>query len=278
MNDIQTDRTSFSLHDRGWIKSVHEFIESLLNLREEISDRKLWYRGHSDTKYKLLPTIGRKHEYVGNATIFSIEQEEQLLHRFRRRIYPHTGKALKAGEAMFIARHHGLPTRILDWTANALVGLYFACSTKPNKAATLWAIQKFDDSDDIDAFKLSQIENEKDLFNKYPDGNKGVKNKRTEDAIKILHPIYDSPRIVAQDGAFTFHSNPKKAIDSYKTALFVKKNLDICNLYKWRIRSQHKRTCIEQLRGLGITHRTTFPDLDGIAKSLWETEVLWQRK
>jgi hypothetical protein len=32
---------------------------------------------------------------------------------------------------------------------------------------------------------------------------------------------------------------------------------------------------IEELSGLGITERTVYPNLDGLAKSLWETEVLW---
>ena len=32
---------------------------------------------------------------------------------------------------------------------------------------------------------------------------------------------------------------------------------------------------LRELSGLGITRRTAFPDLDGVARSLWETQVLW---
>lgn len=272
-------RVSFRFDDRGWIKSVKEFIESLFDLRRTISNSKLWYRGQSDTQYKLQPTVGRKHRYIGKEVTFTLEQEKQLLHRFRRRIYPHTDRTLNAGEAMFIARHYGLPTRLLDWTANALFGLYFACSGQHERPATLWAIQKFEDSSDLDVFDIAKKENEDDLLTMYPNGDKGVNRKNTtEDAVKIVHPLYNSPRIIAQDGAFTLHSNPWKTLDSYQNASFLPNNLDISALYCWRIRSKNKRRFIEELSGLGFTHRTVFPDLDGIAKSLWETELIWHGK
>jgi hypothetical protein len=43
----------------------------------------------------------------------------------------------------------------------------------------------------------------------------------------------------------------------------------------WEIPSGAKIEILQQLSKLGITHRTAFPDLDGIARSLWETQVLW---
>jgi hypothetical protein len=58
--------------------------------------------------------------------------------------------------------------------------------------------------------------------------------------------------------------------------LFEKDNLDVSALYRWRIRARNKARIIAELSGLGITHRLLFPDLDGIARSLWETEVLWR--
>jgi hypothetical protein len=54
-------------------------------------------------------------------------------------------------------------------------------------------------------------------------------------------------------------------------------NLDIERLYWWCVLMQNKIPIIRELSGLGITHRTVYPDLDGIAKILWETEVLWSR-
>jgi hypothetical protein len=46
-------------------------------------------------------------------------------------------------------------------------------------------------------------------------------------------------------------------------------------LYSWHIPAERKVCIVKDLSRLGITQRTVFPDLDGVAKSLWETEVLW---
>jgi hypothetical protein len=39
--------------------------------------------------------------------------------------------------------------------------------------------------------------------------------------------------------------------------------------------AEKKTLLVEQLSELGLTQRSMFPDLDGVARSLWETEVLW---
>ena len=51
--------------------------------------------------------------------------------------------------------------------------------------------------------------------------------------------------------------------------------LDIQRLYTWSVRGNAKIKILQQLSSAGITRRTAFPDLDGIARSLWETQVLW---
>lgn len=270
---------AFEYSDLGWISSVDEFIQSLFKLRREIKNEKLWYRGQPDSKDKLLPTIGRLHEYGGRSKTFSIDDEREILHRFRRRAYAYDGGLVKAGEALFLARHYGLPTRLLDWTANALFGIYFATVEKPTCNGSIWTIRRVRGKKDLDAFKLAKISSEEKVFKLYGvDDKPKRRGGLTADGVKIVHPFYNSPRIVAQDGAFTFHSNPRRPLESYNGVYFQPDNLDILTLYRWRIRAKRKPEIVAQLSGLGITHRIVFPDLDGIARSIWETEVLWRGK
>ena len=182
-------------------------------------------------------------------------------------------RPVNAGEAIFLARHQGLPTRLLDWTANALYALYFACIEKRDVDGAVWALVRRSGTEksDIDPFEIAQQKDE-DALIKFLSTSRG---KRSRQIIKIIYPFYDSPRILAQDGAFTVYSDPWTALEAYEGNPFEHENLDIQILYRWRVPAKRKPIIVKELSGLGITHRLLFPDLDGIARSLWETEVLW---
>jgi hypothetical protein len=270
---VATTHVTFDRHDRGKIVSVPEFLSAVLNLRHAEANQKLWYRGHPSWDYKLLPTIGRELSYAGQKVLVRREREIALLHRFRRRAYPYVGRIITVGEAIFLARHHGLPTRLLDWTANSLFALYFACVSEREELhgqdGRVWAMarQAGSGEHEIDAFQLAGFPDEAALF-KFLFPN-------SDDVIRIIHPFYNSPRLVAQDGAFTVHSEPDVPLENFAGRTFRYGNLDIGALYSWIIPGERKTMIIKQLSGLGITHRIVFPDLDGVARSLWETEVLW---
>lgn len=269
--------------DQPSIKSVHGFIKQLLALRKPRGSRKMWYRGVSDVTHALVPTIGRDDEFpLGRWRSYDFEQEWQLLHRFRRRSYREVGGLLPAGEALFMARHHGLPTRLLDWTANALYGLYFACLGDPTKSACLWAMLGREDRDYIDGLTVAGISDELSLF-AYLDGRftayrRTARWEQRRRRLKLLEPPFNSARLLAQDGVFTVHNCPQIPLEEFVDKKFDADDLDIETFFCWKIPAGIKSDLIEQLSGLGITHRTVYPDLDGIAKSLRETELLWSTR
>ncbi len=261
--------TAFDIKPRPKITSLEMFVDEVFAVRKEHHDRKFWYRGIQKARYRLHPTVGRKLKYSRKELTLDGAGEINLLHRFRRRTHPIVGHTMTAGEAIFLARHHSLPTRLLDWTANALYALYFACvedecEDAKSEDGKVWALLPREHFSPLDAFDLVKKQSEQDLF-----GSLG------NPAVKIVHPLYNSPRLVAQDGAFTIQSNPWVPIEDYERQSFDEENLDIQMLYSWEIPNADKSEIVAQLSGLGITHRLLFPDLDGIARSLWETEVLW---
>lgn len=257
---------------------MQEFVASIFDVRASVSNKKLWYRGHAKDEYELIPSIGRKLVYAGRTVTLSAKEETQLLHRFRRRAYPYVGRAMTAGEAIFLARHHGLPTRLLDWTANALFSLYFTCIEHQDSDGTVWAMLRRSGSKDVDAFALADLRDESDLFSFRVERDAGtltLADPSDAYALKIVHPFYNSPRLLAQDGAFTMHADPWHSMDTYAGKEFIKENLDIERLYTWHVPATNKVSIVKELSGMGITQRLVFPDLDGVARSLWETEVLW---
>jgi hypothetical protein len=79
-----------------------------------------WFRGERDVDFStLLPQVFRE-EY----------DENNLLQSFRRRAHllnlPVIPPVPATDQWLFLARHVGLPTRLLDWTEGALIALYFA--------------------------------------------------------------------------------------------------------------------------------------------------------
>jgi hypothetical protein len=254
----------------GQIVSLADLLSSIAQLHCEIeeerqADAKLYFRGHAKASYLLIPTIGREHCYGGKKRMFSTDDELMLLHRFRRRSYTFFERAISPVEAIFLARQHGMPTRLIDWTANALFALYFACSEYANDDGRLWVMLPRETRGDIDVFDLIGTASEEELFEQ-------AKNS----GIRILFPFFNSPRAVAQEGIYTVHPDPWRPLDCYRDEPFEEDHLDIERLYAWSIPSGAKIDILRQLSSSGLTRRTVYPDLDGIARSLWETQVLWK--
>jgi hypothetical protein len=85
------------------------------------------FRGMGDTSYSLQPTVGRSRNY-------SVALERSLLFAFRRRVAQFVDDArFSDWDHLALAQHHGLPTRLLDWTTNPLVAAYFAASSLPGE-------------------------------------------------------------------------------------------------------------------------------------------------
>ena len=118
---------SYYHHPTLRIKSLPEFID-IVNRLAEISDvpeyGKLVFRGHSDASsdYQLIPTIGRKWpimEYSENRMV-----TEMLTLR------PEEFSGITSDfDLLSKLQHFGLPTRLLDFTYNPLIALFFACSS-----------------------------------------------------------------------------------------------------------------------------------------------------
>lgn len=89
------------------------------------SDSTWVFRGLGDAGFQLVPTIGR-------IPLYSLSRERAVLASFRRRVPQFVSDVgLNDWEHLALAQHHGVPTRLLDWTTNPLVAAYFAASAQP---------------------------------------------------------------------------------------------------------------------------------------------------
>ena len=88
-------------------------------LRKEYQGDPLLWRGQPNANWGLRPTIGRTHYHIGSKVSFNSNTETALLVRFRRYSYLELKRALTGWETLLLAREHGLPVRLLDWTTKS---------------------------------------------------------------------------------------------------------------------------------------------------------------
>lgn len=246
--------------DGGIIKGI----ECLMTKAGKLSafDRPggIYFRGQADGKWGLRPSIGRLDVLYGGKVLarYTPDDERNLLHRFRRHTYSHLNRPLNEWEALFLGRHHFLPVRLLDWSSNPLVALYGACWETDflDRNASIWSIRRV-------------VSEENDL-NVFTTPLSPVKVK----GLKILYPFYGSPRMAAQSAVFTIQEDPWRDIESYFPHGLPDEDFDVVELVRFEVPASEKGKCLDGLERLGINHRSLYPDLDGIAKGLWQTVVL----
>ena len=75
-----------------------------------------------------------------NLTACIASHEHSMTADFMRRAAPFFTVDMTQVEKYFVAQHHGFPTRLLDWTVNPLIALYFACSGEEDEDGCLYAV------------------------------------------------------------------------------------------------------------------------------------------
>jgi hypothetical protein len=109
-------------------------------------------------------------------------------------------------EYLMHIQHHGIPTRLIDWTRDILISLFFACydprqehTDKDGKVYYLWANEHQIDTVDIFTNKENVV------FNGYDDHavKMAVDEFRLLKDVVILEPLIQNPRMRYQQGVFT---------------------------------------------------------------------------
>ena len=141
----------------------------------------LLFRGQRQD-YTLLPKLARLNLKGEISNV-----EELMLNEFRRACVPLAEYQPEDNwDLLALAQHHGLPTRLLDWTSSALVAMWFAINKEPS-----------DDTEGIVWILKADVKDYRDKSEQ----EDPLSNKIT----KIFRPRVVSKRISAQSGAFIVH-------------------------------------------------------------------------
>lgn len=234
------------------IASVAEFLEAL-KVRKGRANSLLWYRGHADKTWKLLPGYQRLKKPQPESVLMSkFKQNANLLldHRPRSNF-----------EWLFLMQHYGVPTRLLDWTESPLVALYFAAAAQGKKPGAVWV---------LDPIKLNQSTKARPEDYKFVPAFEDEKVK-DYDTLSVeskpelgIEPMAvmatrNNARIQAQLGVFTISHHAKKDIEDIG---------DKSHLLGLEIPANKKDQILAELEILAFGKFQVFPELSSIGEMI----------
>ena len=202
------------------------------------------FRGHSNKKWRLQPSVGRGNSY-------GLDGERFLLDHFRRLAEPYvTSSELTELDWLSLAQHHGVPTRLLDWTANSLIACFFACATNRSQAGEA--------DGQVVAIEISSV-GFFDSKDQSAAGPLGVLST------KLIRPRALAGRIVNQRALFSIRAHPEVPWDVHTNGI---------RFGTFDIPGDLKELLLRGLHNIGIDDAHVMPDLDGLARMLkWQHEI-----
>lgn len=199
--------------------SLVSFINPLL----KEGKKHLLFRGERLASRTLIPKVGRVKDTFGKYITESVEKT--MLTRFLKRASGYNVEIpLKITEALMVAQHHGLPTRLLDFTTNPLVALFFS-------------VERFSKDSDGDSVVYVYDETTFDWADTIEDPFKITKNV-------VLSPYYLHKRMHNQQSRFMIVAKPneeikdskiRKIIISCAARKTIKRELNICGVNKMNL-------------------------------------------
>ncbi|MEQ9334398.1 FRG domain-containing protein [Thalassobaculum sp.] len=236
-----------------YVESVEQFVSLVENTGPQI------FRGQT-RDWAVLPGILRP--TLADARQRNPELEKNLLQRFRLNAAAYIPVLERTEKPDWwrcaaIAQHHGLPTRLLDWTRNALTALYFAVAGKhaaANPAGPDAAAQ--------DSVVFCRPLPEVFTFGKF---SRCFPWMHADRQVMFLQPDVTHSRIFSQSSLFSVH--PGSPVDKVGAEAYA------ADLQAIRIRASDCDRIQIGLARLGVHRVSLFPDADSVASHVvWEVD------
>ena len=218
------------------VESLSEFSRSL-SAHYYRHERGYWvFRGHSSITFQLIPKVGR----IPYTSKTRQKAEQSIFRMFKRCAVQYLSRIPSNDwDWLALAQHHGLPTRLLDWSFNPLAALYFAVEERIAEDGIVFALH----------------------------GPRRVPQKMIDagNPFSIGSPMRFVPNIIVprvwvQEGLFTIHADIEIPLSATLRRDWGLEQIIVPAACKNRVRYELYRQ--------GIHRAALFPDIDGLASHL----------
>lgn len=214
------------LHDKD-IRSVEDAIE--LGINPDFERGQFIFRGQVNDDWDLIPKLLR--DYPLDAEVIEIACYETLLLGIKNP-YLNTFDPI---ELLMNLQHFGIPTRLLDWSSDILIALFFACYDEKeefiHKDGNLYVVER----SQYTPFKINSSENNSFRQPINPSTIDLFKKRLYTNDIHVIEPVIKNPRLRIQDGCFMFFPflpldiNEKKYVTLHDFMRAKNKHLELEN-------------------------------------------------
>ncbi len=228
----------------------------------------LWYRGSRSRSLTLTPSLFWKFADLSDEELDRLERN--LFFEFQARARELHERGLSDWDYLFFMRHHGVPTRILDWSDAFGIALHFALETPPapGECPCVWILNPYalneatwEWRDLVQPKYVGYVQSEDDFWD-YGELLESPEDWEHDGAVAI-YPLQISERMRAQRGWFTLAGNSREPIE--KTHPDVLARIDLA--------SEAVESATEFLAMAGIRPYSVYPDLDRLGVEILQNNA-----
>ena len=251
-----------------------------------VGNQSFLYRGESRTDYMLIPSLYREKTVNGVTSMVYLEDndERNIIHEFITEAASFSNSINIEDSFRWVqyAQHFGVPTRLLDWTINPLVALYFACISNQDVDGKVYVLQ----SESYKQRISDQLSNELNGRSVEQVANNMIwHEEKGFEFPTIIRPFYFDKRMSAQSSCFMMWGDKKEPFDImlkemekekpslvFRTIVKGDERIIVQEiksaLSEFIVPANMKNRLLHELDAINVNQATLFPGLDGIGKSI----------
>ena len=263
----------------GYVEELDKLLTVAQARNPKVAGFQNWYRGVSACDHELKPGLFRLKGVTDAVELLNIEAA--MMQDFERHAILR-GVAKPGGEddrssilKLFHMQHYGIPTRLLDWSSNPFIALYFALSIgrQEGKNPAVWVLDPWDWNRTI--FKRKSWGDRgpahvshSAVMPYYPRENYDARDLPDidPDPVAVLG-VYNTERMRAQRGVFTFFGKETESMEKVYEAAQMKSD----QLFRIEIDFAEADNVFERLFHMGYTDSVSYPDFHGVAMEIRRT-------